>query len=60
MLAEDYIGSLEVGKFADFAIIENNYLEQPESELENNKNLITIVGGMVVYKDPEAPWNVIN
>ena len=60
MLAEDYIGSLEVGKFADFAVIENNYLEQPESELENNKNLITVVGGMVVYKDPSAPWNVIN
>jgi len=56
MLAEDYFGSLEVGKFADFAVIENNYLEQPESELENNKNLITVVGGMVVYKDPAAPW----
>ena len=60
MLAEDYIGSLEVGKFADFAIIENDYLEQPESELENNKNLITIVGGKVIYRDEAAPWKVIN
>ena len=60
MLAEDYIGSLEVGKFADFAVIENNYLEQPESELENNKNLMTVVGGMVVYKDPNAPWDALN
>ena len=60
MLAEDYIGSLEVGKFADFAVIENNYLEQPESELENNKNLMTVVGGKVIYQDPEVPWNVIN
>jgi predicted amidohydrolase YtcJ len=60
MLAEDFIGSLEVGKFADFAVIENNYLEQPESELENNKTLITVVGGMVIYQDPSAPWNVVN
>jgi hypothetical protein len=60
LLAEDYIGSIEVGKFADFAIIENNYLEQPESELENNKNLVTIVGGQVIYQDPEAPWTVMN
>ena len=58
MLAEDYIGSLEVGKFADFAVIENDYLEQPESELENNKNLITIVGGKVIYRDETAPWKV--
>jgi hypothetical protein len=60
MLAEDFIGSLEVGKFADFAVIENNYLNQPESELENNKNLITVVGGEVIYQDPEAPWRVMN
>jgi predicted amidohydrolase YtcJ len=60
MLAEDYIGSLEVGKFADFAVMENNYLEQLESELENNKNLITVVGGEVIYKDPAAPWTVLN
>ncbi len=58
--AEEYIGSLEVGKFADFAVIENNYLEQPESELENNKNLITVVGGKVIYQDPEAPWRTVN
>ncbi|MGY8814888.1 MAG: amidohydrolase family protein [Gammaproteobacteria bacterium] len=60
MLAEDYIGSLEVGKFADFAVMQNNYLEQPESELENNKNLITVVGGKVIYRDPQAPWTIIN
>jgi len=58
LLAENHIGSLEVGKYADFAVIENNYLEQPESELENNKNLITVVGGEVIYRDPSAPWTV--
>jgi hypothetical protein len=60
LLAEDYIGSLEVGKFADFAVMQNNYLEQPESELENNKNLITVVGGKVIYRDPQAPWTIVN
>jgi len=58
LLAEDYIGSLEAGKFADFAVIENNWLEVPESELENNKVLVTVVGGKVIYKDKSTPWKV--
>ena len=57
MLAEDYIGSLEPGKFADFAVLLNNWLEGPDSELGYNKVIMTVVGDEVVYEDPGAPWN---
>jgi imidazolonepropionase-like amidohydrolase len=56
MWGEDYFGSLEPGKFADFAVLENNYLEGPDSELSNNKVLMTVVGGEVIYQDKFAPW----
>jgi len=56
MLAEDYMGSLEPGKFADFAVLLNNWLEGPDSELGNNKVLMTVVGGEVIYEDKNAPW----
>lgn len=56
MLAEDYIGSLERGKFADFAVLLNNWLEGPDSDLGFNKVIMTVVGGEVIYQDKSAPW----
>lgn len=56
MLAEDYIGSLEPGKFADFTVLLNNWLEGPDSELGNNKVIMTVVGGEVIYEDKNVPW----
>ena len=56
MLAEDYIGSLEPGKFADFAVLLNNWLEGPDSELGINKVIMTVVGDEVIYEDANAPW----
>lgn len=56
LLAEDYIGSLEPGKFADFAVLLNNWLEGPDSELGINKVVMTVVGGEVIYKDNGVAW----
>jgi predicted amidohydrolase YtcJ len=56
MLAEDYIGTLEPGKFADFAVLLNNWLEGPDSELGVNKVIMTVVGDEIIYEDPSAPW----
>ena len=56
LLAEDYMGSLEPGKFADFAVLQNSWLEGPDSELGNNKVIMTVVGGEVIYEDKSAPW----
>ena len=50
--AEDKIGSLEVGKYADFAVIEKDYLSGPDTEVRDNKVLMTVLAGETRYKDP--------
>lgn len=52
--ADKYIGSLEVGKFADVIVLEKNYFEVPEEELGRQKVLMTAVGGEVVYLADDA------
>ncbi|EMD60279.1 hypothetical protein GGP41_008344 [Bipolaris sorokiniana] len=52
--ADQYIGSLEVGKFADMIVLENNYFTVPEEMLGRQRVLLTMVGGEVVYIAKEA------
>lgn len=47
---EDIIGSIEVGKYADFAILDKNIMEVPEQEILDAKVTMTIIGGEVVYE----------
>jgi hypothetical protein len=49
--AEEKIGSLEVGKYADFAIIEKDYLSGSDTEVRDNKVLMTVLAGETRYKD---------
>jgi predicted amidohydrolase YtcJ len=43
-------GSIEVGKFADLAILTGDFLATPEAELNKLRAKITIVGGRVMYE----------
>lgn len=47
---EDIIGSIEVGKYADFAILDKNIMEVPEKEILDAKVTMTIIGGEIVYE----------
>ena len=47
---EKNIGSIEVGKYADIVVLNNDYLTVPESEIKNIESVLTIVGGRVGYK----------
>lgn len=47
---EDFKGSIEVGKAADFTIFDRNIMEIPEDEILDTKVTMTVVGGKVVYK----------
>ena len=48
---EDVKGSLEVGKYADFAIFDEDFMAIPEDQILQTKVIMTIVNGEVVYSD---------
>jgi len=47
---EDVLGSIEVGKLADFTILDRDILEVEPKEILSTKVLYTIVGGKVRYR----------
>jgi predicted amidohydrolase YtcJ len=47
---EDFKGSIEVGKAADFTIFDKNIMEIPENEILGTKVKMTVVGGKIVYQ----------
>jgi predicted amidohydrolase YtcJ len=49
---ENFKGSIEVGKAADFTVFDKNIMEIPENDILNAKVEMTIVGGKIVYKKP--------
>jgi predicted amidohydrolase YtcJ len=46
---EDFKGSIEVGKAADFTVFDKNIMEIPENDILNAKVDMTVVGGKVVF-----------
>ncbi len=47
---DDRLGSIEVGKFADLAVLDKDYLTVPAEEISDIPVLATIKGGKVVYE----------
>ena len=48
---EDVKGTIEVGKLADFSIFNKDLMMIPELEILNSKNILTVVGGKIVFQD---------
>jgi predicted amidohydrolase YtcJ len=48
-------GSLELGKLADFIILDRNVFEIPAEQMADVKVLATVVGGRVVYRAAASP-----
>jgi len=46
---EDEVGSFEVGKLADLAVLSDNYLTVPDDRLRKMTSLLTLQGGRVVH-----------
>ena len=50
LLAEDRIGSIEPGKYADFVVLDRNLLEIPVDDIDGTNVLKTVFNGEVVYE----------
>ena len=50
---EDFKGSIEVGKVADFTVFDKNIMEVPEMEILDTKVAMTIIGDEILYKAGE-------
>ncbi|MDA8527114.1 amidohydrolase [Gammaproteobacteria bacterium] len=48
---ENVKGTIEVGKLADFSIFDQDLMTIPESKILESKNILTVVGGKVVFKE---------
>lgn len=48
---DDKLGSIEVGKLADFTIVDKNILSLATNKIGNTKTLMTILDGEVIYKN---------
>ena len=46
---DDKRGTLEVGKFADLAVLSADYMTAPVKEIGKIRSVLTMVGGDVVY-----------
>lgn len=42
-------GSIELGKAADFTVLDHDIMKIPEAQILTTKNVMTIVGGEIVY-----------
>jgi predicted amidohydrolase YtcJ len=47
---EDKRGTIAVGKWADFTILDQDIMTIPEVEILKTKNVMTVVGGEIVYR----------
>lgn len=44
-------GSIEVGKLADFTILSADIMKIPEAEILKTRNVMTVIGGEIVYEE---------
>jgi hypothetical protein len=43
-------GTIAVGKWADFTVLDQDIMKIPETEILKTKNVMTVIGGEVVYR----------
>ena len=49
---DEDLGSIEVGKLADLAVLSDDYLTVSEENIRGLHSVLTLLGGEIVYADP--------
>lgn len=52
LMRENVLGSLEPGKWADFVVLDRDYLTVPVDDIKNIRVFMTVVGGKVIHLVP--------
>jgi len=47
---EEFLGSIKAGKYADFVVIDRDYMDCPVVQIKDIKALMTVIGGEIVYE----------
>ena len=58
LLREDVLGTLEPGKWADFLVLDRDYLTIPAEEIKNIRVLMTVLGGKTIHLVPSLAREV--
>lgn len=58
VLRENLLGTLEPSKFADFIVLDRDFLTIPEAEIPQTRVLMTVVGGKTVHLTSELAREV--
>jgi predicted amidohydrolase YtcJ len=53
LFADSKVGSLEVGKYADFIVTDKPYLSGADTQIRDNKVVMTVTAGENTYQDSE-------
>ena len=57
ILAEDTLGTLEAGKYADFTVLEKDYFTVPVEEILDTKVIMTGLAGEIVFDENQMAGN---
>ena len=55
MFSDKLTGSLEPGKYADFIVLDKDYMSGSDEEIHDNKVLMTFINGELVWQDTGTP-----
>ncbi|MDX1498499.1 MAG: amidohydrolase family protein [Woeseiaceae bacterium] len=54
MFSDSMTGNLVPGKYADFIVLDKDYMQGPDDEIKNNKVIMTFIDGELVWQESDG------